>query len=185
MIRASFRACRRIAGILTGKLRREEGTASMEFVLVVPVIIAIFMSSFESGLLMTREIMLEQSVDLVMRELRLGHYPTVTNALLKTEICNRTFIFPDCRNNIKVQLDRINTTTWAIPAEQGKCINSSSPAEPVNNLNPGQENDMMLIRVCVSLPAIFPAAGMGLSLTLDNEGNYRLLARSAFVVEPS
>ena len=181
MIRAALRSLRR----MTGMFRREDGTASMEFVLMVPVIMAIFMSSFESGLLMTREIMLEQSVDIVMRELRLGHYGTIVGSdTLKTQICQRTVIFPNCLSNIKIQLDRISTTTWGIPAETGQCINSSSPIEPVTTSTLG-ENDLMLIRVCVSLPAMFPGAGLALTMPLDAQGDYGLIARSAFVVEPS
>ena len=61
------RAARRIAAFLPDEMRREDGTAAMEFVLVIPVIMMIFMASFESGLLMTRSIMLEQSVDMTMR----------------------------------------------------------------------------------------------------------------------
>jgi hypothetical protein len=43
----------------------------------------------------------------------------------------------------------------------------------------------MLVRVCVSLPAMFPGMGLALAMPLDGLGNYILLARSAFVVEPS
>lgn len=180
-----IRSLRRGLDRLTGLFHREDGTASMEFVLVVPVILLIFMSSFESGLLMTREILLEQSVDMTMRELRLGHYPVVTDKVLEKEICSRTIIFPDCERNIAVELDRITTTTWAIPTDVTTCINDSAPVTPVVNLNAGQENDMMLVRVCVSLPAMFPGMGLALAVPLDTQGNYALLARSAFVVEPS
>ena len=165
--------------------RREDGTASMEFVLMVPVVLLIFMSSFESGLLMTREILLEQAVDLTMRELRLGHYPVVSNVVLSREICSRTIIFPNCEQNIVIELDRITTTTWAVPTNITRCINSSAPVQPVVNLNAGQENDLMLVRVCVSLPAMFPHMGLALAMPMDSLGNYILLARSAFVVEPS
>ncbi len=96
-------------------VRREDGTATMEFVLVIPMIMMIFMASFESGLLMTRSIMLEQSVDMTMRELRLGHYTQVTNHLLKKEICSRTVIFPDCVASMKIEMDRVSTTTWDMP----------------------------------------------------------------------
>ncbi|MGV8985255.1 MAG: TadE/TadG family type IV pilus assembly protein [Cypionkella sp.] len=189
MIRALFHAARqiqaRLAGLVPDGLRREDGTASMEFVIVVPVILTIFMSSFECGLLMTREILLEESVDMTMRELRLGHYPEVTNVLLKKEICKRTIIFPDCENNIKIELDRIDTTTWAVPTTALPCVNSNSPAEPVTTPNTGQQNDMMLVRVCVSLPAIFPGMGLALSMSTDSLGNYALEAASAFVVEPN
>lgn len=169
--------------------RREDGTASMEFVLMVPVVLLIFMSSFESGLLMTREILLEQSVDIAMRELRLGHYGTLVdealNAKLKAEICDRTVIFPDCLNNITLDLDRIDTTTWSIPTDITHCSNHTTPFVPAVNLTAGQQNDLMLVRVCISLPAMFPGMGLALAMPMDSLGNYVLLARSAFVVEPS
>jgi Flp pilus assembly protein TadG len=175
----------RLLARLIRVLRREDGTASMEFVLMVPVVLLIFMSSFENGLLMTREILLEQAVDITMRELRLGHYPGVTNAKLKHEICSRTIIFPACESNIAIELDRITTTTWSIPTDITQCVNTNTPVDPVVNLNAGQENDLMLVRVCVSLPAMLPGMGLALSVPLDTLGNYVLLARSAFVVEPS
>ena len=180
------RLSRGLLRLLPAGFRREDGTASMEFVLVVPVIIAIFMGSFESGLLMTREILLEQSVDMTMRELRLGHYTNVTNKLLKDEICSRTIIFPDCTNNIKIELDRIDTTTWAIPTDPTHCVNRSDDSvDPVVTMNAGQENDLMLVRVCVGLPAIFPTMGIALDMPLTSDGYYGLVAKSAFVVEPS
>lgn len=175
---------RLLARLLPAYLRREDGTASMEFVLVVPVILLIFMASFESGLLMTREILLEQSVDMTMRELRLGHYANVTNTLLKNEICARTIIFPNCQSSIKIQLDRVSTTTWSFPATPTTCINRATPAEPVTTLKYGEPNDLMLIRVCVTLPALFPGTGMALKLSVDSAGDYALVTRSAFVVEP-
>lgn len=181
-----IRVLRRLAPSLRPfALRREDGTAAMEFVLVVPVILAIFMGSFESGLLMTREILLERAVDMTMRELRLGHYSNVTNVLLQKEICSRTIVFPDCENNIKIQLDRISTTTWQIPAVPSYCVDKGEPTQPVTSLNTGQDNDLMLIRVCVTLPAILPTMGLALHLPMDGHGNYGLIAKSAFVVEPS
>jgi hypothetical protein len=166
--------------------RREDGTASMEFVLVIPVIMAIFMASFESGLLMVRSIMLEQSVDMTMRELRLGHYPDATNQKLKKEICDLTVIFSDCVSNMKIELQRVSTTSWSLPSEPIKCVNRQEPIVPVvQPANSGQQNDLMLIRVCVVLQAMFPTTGLGLKLPLDADGGYGLIARSAFVVEPS
>jgi Flp pilus assembly protein TadG len=175
---------RLIARLVPDAWRREDGTAAMEFVLVVPVILLIFMASFESGLLMTREILLEQSVDMTMRELRLGHYAKVTNVLLKQEICSRTIIFPNCESNIKIQLDRVNTTDWNFPATPTACVNQGDPAEPVTSLKYGDPNDLMLIRVCIALPAMFPGTGLALNMQLDPSGDYALVARSAFVVEP-
>ena len=44
------RLAARLSALIPDALRRVDGTATMEFVLVIPLIMAIFMASFESGL---------------------------------------------------------------------------------------------------------------------------------------
>jgi len=178
------RTFRKLASLVPPAMRREDGTATMEFVLVLPLIMAVFMASFESGLLMTRSILLEQSVDMTMRELRLGHYPAVTSKRLKNEICSRTIIFPDCEDNIKIEMQRVSTSTWNFPVTPEHCINRREDAEPVISLNAGQQNDLMVLRVCVVLDAMFPSTGIAMKLPLDDDGGYGLVARTAFVTEP-
>lgn len=170
---------------LTHALRREDGTAALEFVIAVPLLLTIFMASFESGLLMIRSIMLEQSVDMTMRELRLGHYTLPDAALLKTEICKRTVIFKDCEANITIEMTRISTTAWALPTTAVACIDRSEDIQPVTAVQIGQQNDLMLIRVCVVQDALFPTTGIGLGLPKDGHGGYGVIATSAFSVEPS
>lgn len=170
---------------LNPAFRREDGTAAMEFVLAVPLLITIFMASFEAGLLMIRSIMLEQSVDMTMRELRLGHYTLPDAALLKTEICKRTVIFKDCQANITIEMTRISTTNWALPGTDVACIDRSEDIQPVTALQIGQQNDIMLIRVCVVQDALFPTTGIGLGLPKDGQGGYGVISTSAFVTEPS
>ena len=170
---------------LRQRLRREDGTASMEFVLVVPLFITIFMASFESGLMMVRSILLDQSVDMTMRELRLGHYPMVDQDTLRTEICSRTIIFANCEDNMLIELERIDTVAWNIPGTPTQCINRDEVIEPVVALQIGQQNDVMLVRICVIEDAIFPTTGIGLGLSTDSQGGYALISRSAFVIEPT
>ncbi len=165
--------------------KREDGTASIEFVMAVPVLMTIFMASFESGLLMTRSIMLEQSVDMTMRELRLGHYNLPTADLLKSEICKRTVIFGDCEANIMIEMTRVSTATWVLPRTNVLCVNRDEDIQPVTALQIGQQNDIMLVRVCVIQDAMFPTSKFGLNLATDSEGGYGLVAVSAFVTEPS
>ncbi len=164
---------------------REDGTAAMEFVVAVPLLITIFMASFESGLLMTRSIMLEQSVDITMRELRLGHFTLPDAALLKTEICNRTVIFKDCNANIMIEMTRISTSNWALPSTGIKCVDRAEDIQPVTALQIGQQNDIMLVRVCIVQDALFPTTGIGLGLPKDGKGGYGVIAISAFVTEPT
>ena len=164
--------------------RTEDGTASVEFVMSVPILMTIFMGSFESGLLMTRSVMLEQSVDITMRELRLGHYANPDAAKLKLEICNRSVIFNDCQNNILIELTRISKTTWTLPTTSTSCINRDAEFQVADTMMALTENELMLIRVCVRQDLLFPTSGLGLKLATDSEGGYGLTATSAFVVEP-
>jgi Flp pilus assembly protein TadG len=183
----------RIAKLITRAWRREDGTAAVEFVLALPVIMAIFMASFESGLVMVRSIMLEQSLDIVMRELRLGHLRDIngatTTARVKTEICNRTVIFPDCTNDLRLQLTKVDTSNgsaWALPTPEVTCVDSSATEiDPSLVLQIGAENDLMIVRACIRLRAIFPTTGIGLGLDKDSQGAYKVVARSAFSIEPS
>jgi len=173
--------CKRLARAF----RREDGTAAVEFVIAVPVLITIFMASFESGLLMTRSIMLEQSVDMTMRELRLGHYPLPDAPLLKHEICKRTVIFKNCETNIMIEMTRISTANWSLPTTGVSCVDRAEDIQPVTALQIGQQNDIMLVRVCVVQDALFPTTGIGLGLPKDGNGGYGVVAVSAFVTEPT
>lgn len=162
----------------------EKGTASIEFVICVPAIMMIFMASIESGAFMTRLIMLEQSVDSVMRSLRLGQIPNPTVALLKDEICDGSVIMKDCAASITIDLQPVSTATWAFPVGTVECVDRDNNITPATTFNPGASHEIMMVRVCVIQDAIFPFAGLGLKLAQDASGGYALATTSAFVNEP-
>ena len=96
-----IRFLRRIAGFRD----REEGSATIEMVILFPVFMVLFVSSFELGTVMLRQTMLDRSVDMTVRELRLNLVefepdPTLTptqqlnvfHDLLRKRICDRTLI---------------------------------------------------------------------------------------------
>lgn len=165
--------------------RDESGVASVEFLFALPMLMAVFTASFESGLFMTRQIMLEQSLDMVMRELRLGHYVAPDAALLKTEICSRTVIFKDCEANLTIEMRKISTTTFAMPATTATCVDAEEEVQPVVVLQTGQQNDLMIVRACIRLTAMFPTTGVGLGLNKDSTGAYGIIATSAYSNEPT
>lgn len=164
--------------------RREDGTASTEFVIIIPLLLSVFMASFESGMVMVRSTLLEQSVDMTMRNLRLGQYPNVNADLLKDEICARTIVFPNCKQNIMIEMRRVSTTTWTLPATPITCVDREEDVQPVLTLEIGQQQDVMLVRVCIVQDLIFPTTGLGLALPKDARGGVGLIAESAFVTEP-
>lgn len=164
--------------------RREDGTASTEFVVIIPLILGIFMASLESGLVMVRSTLLEQSVDMTMRNLRLGQYPNVDSDLLKQEICARTIVFPNCQRNIMIEMRRVSTATFAMPATPVVCVDREEEAQPVLTLQIGQQNDVMMVRVCIVQDLLFPTTGLGLAMPKDPSGGIGLIAETAFVTEP-
>jgi hypothetical protein len=120
-----------------------------------------------------------------MRELRLGHYPLPDSNLLKAEICKRSIILDNCEANIAIEMLRINTAGFAMPSNRIACVNREEDIVPVTSLQIGQQNDVMLVRVCVIQDAMFPTTGIGLGLPKDSEGGYGLTAVTAFVTEPT
>ncbi|QCO58032.1 pilus assembly protein (plasmid) [Pseudorhodobacter turbinis] len=175
---------RRLRKRILHTIRAEDGVASLEFVLAIPVILAVFMASMESGVLMTRFIMLEQSVDMVMRNLRLGQYPNPDADLLKDEICSRTVIMNDCKQAISIEMMPISTTAWNMPGNNMGCVDREDNVQPALTFDPGAAHEIMLVRVCVVQDAVFPTTGIGLKLPKDGQGGYGLVAMSAFVNEP-
>ncbi len=175
---------KRLARLLSRFVGEERATASVEFVLTVPVLMLIFMSSFESGLLMTRQIILEQALDEVMRDLRLGKVPNPSAKAIKNRICAKSIIFTDCAASTSVELTPVNVNTWALPNARAACSDREEEVEPVITFIPGAENEMMMVRVCVVQDAMFPTTGLGADLPLDSQGGYGLIAVSAFVNEP-
>jgi hypothetical protein len=169
----------------SSRLRREDGNASIEFVLVAPLLLMVFMAAFESGLLMTRSIMLEQALDRTMRELRLGHYPDPNADVLKAEICRRTVIFINCEANITIEMTRVSTVNWAMPNTDIECIDRAQNFLPVVQYIKPQPQDVMIVRVCVVQDALFPTTGLGLALPKDGNGGYGIVAVTAFAAEPA
>jgi hypothetical protein len=178
MICSVFRKLRRFG-------RNEKGTAAIEFALTVPLLMTIFMASFESGFLMVRSIMLEQAVDMTMRELRLGHYPLPTADTLKTEICRRSVVLTNCEANIVIEMTRVNTASFTLPTNRVACVNREEDFTPVTIFDRPTQNDVMLVRICVVQNAMFPTTGIGLGLPKDSQGGYGLVSTTAFVTEPN
>lgn len=117
--------------------------------------------------------------------MRLGHLGIVTSESLRSEICSLTIVFANCEDNMMIELQRISTSTWGMPGTPTQCINRDEEILPVVALQIGQQNDVMLARVCVVQDAIFPTTGIGLGLSVDSQGGYALISRTAFVVEPT
>ena len=172
-----FRRFRRFA-------RQDRGASTIEFVIWFPFFFVLVCSSIESGLMMTRHVMLERGLDITVRALRLGLWTAPDHDDLKRAICESALIIPECQESLSVELVPVSTATWALPTGAVTCTDRSEEIQPVTQLIPGISNEMMLIRVCSKFSPFFPITGLGMNMPRDGAGNYALVSASAFVNEP-
>jgi Flp pilus assembly protein TadG len=168
-------------------LRREEGGAAVGLVLMLPMFLYVFMAAFEIGLYMTRLTLLDRAVDITARDIRLGNLVNPDADDIKESICQNASIVPDCLNAIRLSLEKVETTTWTMPATETKCFDrATDPLKIVSTLDtdPTERKALMIMRGCLHADALFPSIGVAVALPLDGTGGYRLAAVAAFLTEP-
>lgn len=164
--------------------RREDGTASVEFVLAVPIVLSLFLMGFEASILMTRQMLLDHALDVSMRGIRLGKHPGLDHDTFKKIVCSQAHLFPDCENVIHIELTPVSKTAWNLPDASAGCVDRRGPIIPMTKFAQGPQNSLMLVRACVVVDPFFPGIGLGLRLQEDPRDGYALVATSAFVNEP-
>lgn len=204
----------RLAGWLAPVVRfrkNEDGSSSVEFVILFPVFIVLVATSIEVGLVMTRQVMLERGTDLAVRAIRLGTTSPgpVGAAQITNMICSTASIIPDCVNQVKVEMRPIDPRNLTLIPTVADCRDRDDPAVPAREITPGTQNQLMVLRVCALIDPFFPTVGLGKRFMLDANGDLNtqkdddgnvirngageallekkgipLIAYSAFVMEP-
>lgn len=178
----------RTVASLARRLRRfrgkEDGTATVEFVILFTPIIMMMMAGAEAGLLNLRHVMLERGVDIAVRAVRLGPAHQPSHDDIKEMICNQALLIPDCENALSVEMRRVSKVTWDVLGEAAICRDRSEAVKPAVQYVPGAPSDLVLIRACVKMQPIFPTTGLAAMLEKDGNGDYAAIATSAFVNEP-
>lgn len=175
---------KRLLSRLFARFRNEDGSSTVEFVLIFPVIFGIFMSGYEASMYVTRFVLLDRALDITMRELRLGRLPGATHDTLKDEICDRTILIRDCRQNLKLALQPVDTGTFTMPNTPMQCVDRTQAIQPVTTVNPGAGDQIMIVRACVIIYGVFPGSAIGTRMPKEPGGGYIMTAKSVFVNEP-
>jgi hypothetical protein len=163
---------------------REEGTSSIEFVLLFPIFMSLFLSSIELGVVMIRQVMLERALDIAVRDLRLGAWPNVTQDLLKERICAHAGIIPNCESEMLLELRAVRAPDYTLPDPAATCVDRSAEVQPVVTFRDGPENELMIVRACVLIDPIIPGSGLGMKMQENTRDGFALVATSAYVNEP-
>lgn len=161
----------------------ENGSTTIEFVLMLPVIAILATASVEIGVIMSRYVMLERALDMSVRDIRLGATPTTEE--LVTEICTRASIIPDCAMSLIIDMQPIDDQAWDLPALSTPCYDREEDIVPATEFTYGAENQIVLIRACVIVDPLMATIGLGQALDDVGGGQFYLKAASAFVNEPA
>ena len=166
--------------------RREDGSATIEFVILYPIFMVLFLSGVESGVMMLRHAMLERGVDMSIRTLRLNTDSPPTFDELKSSVCNYAGLIKDCNEAVQIELVSVDTTNWTLAMDEIRCRDRDSDIDPVTETtySPGASNQLMVMRVCAIVDPIFPGTGLGTIMPVDDSGGYALVTITAYVNEP-
>jgi hypothetical protein len=166
-------------------LQSAAGSATVEFVILVPLVLMMLLSSIDYGVVMLRQVFLDRAVDMAAREVRLGQMSGGFNGF-RDRICARTFLLGNCARTIAIEMRPISTATWAGLDEPARCVNRAEDIAPMLEFNPGAgRQELMLIRVCVAADPFIRLTGMVLGMQELPTGGYAVVSRTAWVNEPT
>lgn len=179
-----IRMIRSLRGRARRFVRAEDGNSTIEFVLVLPVFLTIFLMGYESGMLSTRHVMLERGLERTVREVRIGKIPSPTHDLLVTRICQYALLIPDCINQMRLEMVVRDPRAWTPIATRASCVDRDEEGKPVLTFNTGLNNQLMVLRACALFDPMLPTSGLGKAIPEVKGGGYGLVATSSYVMEP-
>lgn len=165
---------------------RDAGSATVEFVIVFPMVMAILLTSIDFGAFMLRQVFLDRGVNIAVREVLLGNIPSSGQSAFREVVCSQVVLIADCTTSISIEMRPINTNTWQGIYDPAQCVDRSANITPTLTFNPSNGNqDLMLVRVCASVDPFITITGMIFGLEQGTDGDYLILASTAFTNEPS
>jgi hypothetical protein len=164
--------------------RREEGNATIEFSIYFSLFFLVFAGGVEGAFMGLRYVMLERSVDLVTRDIRLstGHVPSYAD--VRDQICDKAKVTKDCTDNLRLEMIRVDPRNFARMPADADCRNAEEDPRPLREFVSGQDNQLMLIRACLKYKVMMPTTQVLNLYGADAQGYAHMIVTSAFVQEP-
>lgn len=176
---------RRLAALRSGLLA-DAGTATLEFLILMPTMFFFIANAGEATTILGRGALLDRALDLTMRDLRLGNLDGKKGDVLKETLCDYAIGLPDCMKAIDIELRPLSPANITAMTDTIRCSNRGEDLKPVlTPVQAGAANQIMLVRVCASYEPMFPTfMGIGAAMPKDENGDYRLVSLSSYVREP-
>ena len=164
--------------------RSEAGGVTIEFVILLPLAFYFFFLALETGLWSAREIMLRRATNLAVRDVRLATGSVPGYDAMKALICERSVFDAGCIENIRIEMRAMPIADWADLSGAAPCVDRDEDFDPANGFLPGQQNNLMMMRVCRLFDPLLPGTGLGRKLPEGSDGTYGVRVTTAFVTEP-
>ena len=177
MIKRVFKRFRRFSD-------EERGNATIEFVIVFPLLMVALLSGVELAFVTLKHAMLERAVDMTVRDIRLGTGVNFQHNDLKTTICERATFIKSCSTNMRLEMIQVDPRAALNIDPNADCTDRTEPVKPVRTFVNGASNELMILRACAKITPLFPTSGLGKQLADNAEGQYALVATTVFVQEP-
>lgn len=178
------RPLKSLAAALRAFRRSDAGTATVEFAIIFPFYVTLFLTTVELGMITFRHSMLERGLDMAVRDVRLSTGADPSHDEIKDRVCHYAGVLPDCEANLRLEMIRVDPRNYQAPPAAADCIDHSEESNPLREFTHGGANEMMLLRACFVFSPVIPTAGLGYALHKDGAGNAAMVATSAFVQEP-
>ncbi len=151
-------------GLLARLRSNTRGSTAIEFAMVGLPFLMLLFGTMLIGLFFFTTFALENAVERAGR-LILTRQVSDTNmseAVFKTEVCNRAPVFVDCRNNLKVYVQSFLDNAASFTPRN--CLNPAGTAlNPASEFDPGDVGEIVMVTACYEweLTAAMPMFNLG------------------------
>ena len=171
-------------------IRDESGSATIEFVMVVPVYISLLVMSVELGLVTMRHALLQRGLDIAIREVRLGTGEFADlpqdefHNRIRQSVCNNSHFIRNCFGDLVLEMTPRNIRAFSAFDGDAECVDRTTDVDPSIKFEPGVENELVIVRACLAYDPLVPGALLGSALNANGSIQPRIIATTAFVQEP-
>lgn len=185
-ISSKLGSVRRKAG---AALKDSAGSAAVEFALVAPPFLALMMSTFEVGWFYFATSQIDAAAIEAARTIRTGQVQQANGGVGLTkqefydQVCPSVAVFGNCSSILTVEVDTFpDFSSLAADTSSTVCTNDEPATIAALSYNPGDENEIVRLRVCLLYKTINPTIGVNVSETAD--GKRRVFASYIIRNEP-
>ena len=163
--------------------RNDEGTAAIEFTIIAPIFFAMMFSFYDVGMLMLRQVMLNQAVDMTMREVRIAKPGEWDARRFIDTVCGRTYVLPKCKATMMVDQQAVGRLAVNLPADNVPCRNPKNTTIAPMQYSPSSSGQVMFLRVCAVASPLLPGYAFARHLPTNSAGEVQIITTTAFMGE--